>query len=148
MSFDRAQFRDLVRRSLERRGLHSRAAENILLGTAAQESDFGTYLLQRGGGPAIGAFQMEPTTFDWLRGKFMPRFPELVERDKPGIMEWDLDFACFMARLRYAANPEPLPPAQDVKALGEYWKRIYNTIHGAGTVAQFMSAYAKYVKET
>ena len=146
MSFDRVQFRDLIRRSLERRGLHSRAAENLLLGTAAQESAFGTYLMQRGG-PAIGVFQMEPNTFDGLRGRFIPTFPELVTRDKAGMMESDLDFAAFMCRLRYKVDSMPLPDAANVKALAEYWKRVYNTRAGAGTVAQFLSNYARYVKE-
>jgi hypothetical protein len=118
-----------------------------VLGTIAVESNFGTYLMQQGGGPAIGVAQMEPATFDWLRQKFMARFPELVTKDKARLMETDLDFAVFMCRLRYAVVPSPLPDSQNVRALAEYWKLIYNTAAGAGTVAKFMSAYAKYVRE-
>lgn len=146
MSFDRHQFRSLIERSLKRRqGLYSPAAVNLLLGTAAQESAFGTYLKQTVG-PALGAFQIEPETFDWLKGKFLPRFPELINEFVP-MLEWDIDLGIFIARLRYAVDPQPLPPHTDIRALGAYWKRVFNTVHGAGTVEQFMTNYARFVRE-
>jgi hypothetical protein len=62
MAFDKKQFRDLIQRTLQDLGMHSESAVNLLLGTAAQESQFGTYFRQIGGGPALGVFQMEPDT--------------------------------------------------------------------------------------
>ena len=44
--------------------LVSQEAENLLMGTAAQESALGEYIRQLGNGPALGIFQMEPETFD------------------------------------------------------------------------------------
>lgn len=145
MAFDRHQFRDFVGRSLKRRNLYSPAALNLVLGTAAQESAFGTYLRQKGGGPAIGVFQMEPATFDWLRQKFMPKYNEFVARFSPSAMEGDLDFAAFMCRLRYLAVPESLPDENDLPALALYYKKYYNTIHGKATTEQFIANYKRYV---
>lgn len=41
----------------------SQPAEDLVMGTAAQESRL-TYLRQLGGGPALGLWQMEPATHD------------------------------------------------------------------------------------
>lgn len=46
MAFNCLQFRDLITRVLKEVALYSPAAVNLLLGTAAQESGFGTYLRQ------------------------------------------------------------------------------------------------------
>ena len=43
-------------------GLNSPSAVQLLLGTAAQESHMGHYLVQVRG-PAIGMYQMEPNTY-------------------------------------------------------------------------------------
>jgi len=66
MSFNVAQFKTLIERVLSELDpdLASPVAVKLLLGTAAQESRFGTFLHQLGGGPAKGAFQMEPATFE------------------------------------------------------------------------------------
>jgi hypothetical protein len=65
----------VIRPALSRIDLWSAAAEDLLLGTAAVESGCGRYLVQVGGGPALGIFQMEPATHDdlwenYLRFKF------------------------------------------------------------------------------
>ena len=52
----------IIRPTLQKINLWSEAAENLLLGTAAQESLLGTYLKQNGNGPALGIYQMEPNT--------------------------------------------------------------------------------------
>ena len=54
MSYDKSQFRDIVRTILHEIQLHSPEAEDIVVETCAQESQFGTYLKQLGGGPARG----------------------------------------------------------------------------------------------
>jgi hypothetical protein len=117
-------------------------AINLLLGTAAQESRFGRYLRQLSG-PAVGAFQMEPATFDWLREMFGAKYERLKPRQAQD-MEWDLKLATIMARLRYRASPATLP-VDEVTALGAYWKQHYNTPKGAGTVDEFAANYKRYV---
>jgi hypothetical protein len=50
-----------------------------------------------------------------------------------------------MARLFYAAIPEKLPDAGDVRGMAEYWKKFYNTRFGSGTTEEFVTNYARYV---
>jgi hypothetical protein len=142
VSFDRSQFRDLIARRLVERGLHSEAAVNLLMGTAAQESRLGTYLRQMRG-PAIGVFQMEPGTFNWLRDRYAAQYPEIACRECEE-MEWDIDLAILFARLRYLVVPIPLPAADDVLGLGGYYKAHYNTPAGKATVADFVRNYQRY----
>lgn len=145
MSFNKNQFRNLIDRVLgDYPELVSESAVRLLLGTAAQESEFGTYLRQLGGGPAIGVFQMEPKTFIWLWKEYKEKYPEIESRGVTDL-EWDLKLAILMARLRYRIVPAALPYAYDVKALAIYWKEHYNTMLGAGTVEQFIANYRKFV---
>ena len=86
----------IIRPALEAIDLYSKAAEELLLGTAIQESRL-VYLKQIGGGPALGLFQMEPATeldlvknYIWYRpelhAKMMafPRYVELYEQVEQG----------------------------------------------------------------
>jgi hypothetical protein len=149
MAFDREQFGDLVERTLRRMGaeLAGPDAQALVLGTAAVESDFGTYLRQLGGGPARGPFGMEPPTFAWLAGKYRSRFCDdwtWVSLNFAA-QEWDLVAAIVFCRLRYRVDREPIPAAADVDALARYWKRVYNTELGAGTVEDFTEKFHRYV---
>uniref|UniRef100_A0A6M3J9A0 Uncharacterized protein n=1 Tax=viral metagenome TaxID=1070528 RepID=A0A6M3J9A0_9ZZZZ len=144
MSYDRKQFSDCIVRSLKaRHGLYSGSALALLLGTAAVESDFGVYLRQRGGGPALSAFQIERPTFNWLQSVYGDRYG-FADREFEEI-ETDLDLAILVARLRYRVDPNPLPEPEDVIGLAAYWKRVYNTTEGAGSVEEFLAKFARYV---
>lgn len=41
--------------------------------------------------------------------------------------------------LKYRTDPEPLPPYNNLWQQAKYWKRIYNTIEGAGTLEHYVS---------
>jgi len=139
------QLRDLIRRTLADVDLWSSAAENLLLGTCAQESRLGTYIRQLGG-PALGIMQIEPATFQWLQGKYCKRFPEIATAAAPQL-EWDLRLSIIMARLRYLVVPSPLPAAGDMHGLAAYWKKYYNTEAGSGTLKEFAENYLRYVTQ-
>ncbi len=143
MAFDCEQFRNLISRVLEEYSLHSPAAANLLLGTAAAESDFGTYIRQVNG-PARGIFQMELGTFLWLQAVYGKRYSIAVHQFEE--IEWDLKLAILFARLRYRVIPSPLPEAYDLLGLANYWKKYYNTYLGAGTVQDFLDKYHQHVK--
>jgi len=149
MSLDKTQFRDLIRRSLHSvdSALCSDAAINLLLGTAAQESKFVTYLRQLGTGPALGVFQIEPATFNWLRDKYSNRmgYTTVLQGRVAVELEWDIFLSIVIARLRYRVVPAALPPADDIEKLAAYWKLYYNTPAGAGTVEEFIKNYERYV---
>jgi hypothetical protein len=143
MAYDKFQFKNLIQRILKEGYLGYPSAVNILLGTAAQESGFGTFLRQTGGGPALGAFQIEKATFIDIKRRFGQRFPEIkgfiFEQ-----LEYDLRASIIMARLKYFSIPQALPDADDIKALAEYWKKYYNTPEGSGTVNEFLTNWMKY----
>ena len=145
MSFDREQFQDLIERVLDWIGLQSEAAVNLLMGTAAQESAFGTYLRQVGGGPALGVFQMEPRTeVDiWLnylqyRDKMAASVRGIAGYFEMGgissRLEWNLAYQIAMARIQYRRIKAPLPDPDDIEGLARYWKEQYNTPKGSGAV--------------
>jgi len=150
---DIEQFRTLiVRPTLIDMGLHSEAAENLLIGTAVQESTL-TYLKQIGGGPALGVYQMEPATHDDIWANYLAYRDDLADTvrelswGEPTAerMVWDLRYATAMARIHYKRVPEALPPANAISSLGAYWKDHYNTTLGAGTAQEFIENYQRHV---
>lgn len=142
MAFDREQFEALIEDTLKEHKLYSPAAVQLLLGTAAQESDFGTYLRQIRG-PALGVFQMEPATFRWMVEKYGAKYG-FTHRSAWDLV-WDLKFAILLARLRYLAVPGRLPEAGDIQGLAAYWKKYYNTDLGRGTREMFIKNYVRHV---
>ena len=147
------QLRELiVRPALKLIGLHSLAAENLVMGTAAQESHL-EYLKQLGGGPALGLFQVEPFTYDDYWENFVDDREDLRDsilaairttgEPQPDRVIWDLRYAAIMCRIHYRRIPKPLPEAGDVWAMAAYWKRYYNTVHGAGTEQEFVDNYRR-----
>lgn len=143
----------IVRPALETLGLWSESAEALVMGTAAAESRL-RYLVQLGG-PALGLWQMEPSTHSdcWasyldyrteLAGKVMvaagrgTKTPRLPPHDW---LVFNLRYAAAICRVHYLRDPHPLPAADDVRGMAETWKRAYNTALGAGTVEHFVNAY-------
>jgi hypothetical protein len=137
-------------------------AENLIMGTAAHESHLGDYIEQVGGGPAMGIFQMEPATLNDCYENYLDYRAELKAKvdgflapqpalsdgtpDKAGQLATNLAYATAMCRIRYYRAPAAMPSdANDVNALGQYWKQYYNTNLGAGTVEQFVSDYNRYL---
>lgn len=137
---------DLVERTLKEINLYSPAAANLLLGTCAQESSFGTYIKQLGfdtGKGALGVFQMEHPTFDDLQRRYGDKFP-VIKSFTFGQMEWDLKAQIIMARIKYYSCPGPIP--DDLNGQAKYYKKWYNTELGAATVEEYLTNYDKYVK--
>lgn len=164
MSIYPDHFRHLiVRDTTQLMGMWSPSAENLLMGTCAQESRMAYYLTQYPKGPARGPFQMESektggcSTFEGVLSLVVPKAKEKSEflrqynfTDDPDRMVWDLQFATIMCRLQYWRFEEPLPAYDDIKGLATYWKRYYNSVYGKGTVKDFIANYkltrADYVR--
>ncbi len=155
---DPRQFADLVLRPvLVRLGMHSPAAEKLLMGTFAHESTVGgNTMLKQVRGPALGVFQIEPATYDDLFENFLEYRRDLRQRlrgfeapwpaDPLGQLVGNLPYACAVARLIYYRAPEALPDHGDVEALAGYWKRFYNTEQGAGTIPAWIMRYRETVQ--
>lgn len=148
----------VVRPTLKGLGLHSYAAEQLVMGTITQESR-AEYLKQLGKGPALGIAQMEPATHRDIWVNYLAYRKDLKAL-LVGIMSGEaskvlsstgippdfelignLPYAVAMCRVHYLRVKESLPAAGDVGGLARYWKRHYNTIQGAGTEAEFIRNY-------
>lgn len=129
------------------------AAIRLVLGTCVHESQGLTKIVQDKG-PALGFPQIEPATLADLDDNFLKFRPELSALLDQLLAPWPSPelqlvtnplFAAAVCRLRYFRAPDPLPDADDIDGLGKYWKRFYNTAAGAGTVAEFVSDYRRYI---
>jgi hypothetical protein len=164
---DQKQLRRAIKEVLSYLGVYSKAAEELLMLTAAQETHCGKYLWQIDG-PARGIFQMEPDTETDLWMNFLHYNEELTRKvgnltmvgpgyvgtegasrtDKKLFSKFDLKYniayQIAMARMQYYRHSEPLPAADDVPALADYYKKYYNTYSGAATVSEAMENYFRY----
>ena len=143
MAYHRGQFEDLIKRTLAAANLpRKQSAIDLLLGTAAQESAFGTYLKQVNG-PALGAFQMEPATFYAVKEWSVRRFPLVLEGRYATELEYDLSIAILSARLNYLSKPDSIP--ESLQGQAAYWKKYWNTYLGKGTIEQYVKNWQRYV---
>jgi hypothetical protein len=134
-------------------------AEELMMGTAAKESELGLYLHQLGAGPALGIWQVEPATHEdnwssWLdyRPDVARRVLQLAATDdgrpdrRPAAEEmvWNLRYCCAQARIRFRRAPGAIPKTLEGQA--EYWDRVYNANPLKGTPAEYVAAYNRLVK--
>ncbi len=143
----------VIQPTLKKLNLWSESAENLLLGTAAQESLMGRHLKQIQG-PAIGIFGCEPPTHNdiWsnylmYRGELMSAVLKLTVPNtmRTEQLAWNLKYAAAICRIHYLRVKEPLPDPNDLVALACYWKNHYNTHLGKGTVEDFVKSYTAMV---
>lgn len=132
---------EIIRPTLSYLNLHNAAAENLVLGTALQESAL-IYIRQIHG-PALGLWQMEPATHSdiWQnylnsRSTLSELLGSLVGRSSIKVTQLlsNLAYACAMCRIQYLRVPDVLPIADNALAMAAYWKKFYNTPLGAGSV--------------
>ena len=138
----------VIRPALEKLGLWSTAAEELVLGTAIVESSL-IYLRQHGDGPALGLWQVEPATHDDLYANYLSYRQELsarlMELRAPALsmeenLASNLMYGAAVCRLCYYRQPGALPEAGDLEGQAAFWKQHYNTPLGAGTVGKYMRA--------
>ena len=158
---DPAEFREVIIRPvlqhLGRRAgpqFDSPAIENLLLGTAIQESHLES-MTQDGGGPGLSYFQIEPATFYDIYDRYLPKRPLLLRAVNGFLMPAKLPieqldgnqyFACAVARMKFWMSPTPLPAPGSIDQMGKYWKTYFNSPKGRGTAAEWALNYRKYVK--
>lgn len=158
MSIDIKQFvKHIIDPILKEIDLYSAPASWAILATASVESDMGTYIRQHEDGPALGIYQMEPSTHDDIKENFLSYRPELCKRIFKAInvrkldsmhaerMVYDLKYATIMCRLQYLRFKEPLPEVGDAIGMAKYWKKYYNTVKGKGRVTKFLTNYELYI---
>lgn len=159
----------LVAMSVVDERLYSTAAVELLLGTAAKESNLGYYLKQHPTGPACGIYQIEgkesnvDTHQDLWRYLNRSDKAELrkvivsflsseqylrLERDNLPVEDseliYNLRYASAMARIRYWMVSEPMPAAGDREAQAHYWRNHYNRNPAIDPV-KYIKSYEEFI---
>ena len=137
--------RNIVNTALTRIGYYTLDAEILILTTGLAESGL-IHRKQIGGGPALGLFQMEVATHNDIWENFLKyrialiyKLESLLHRDdKIYELQYNDLYAAAMCRIHYLRVKDPIPSHDDKYALGEYWKKYYNTEKGAGSVEKFI----------
>lgn len=156
MSFDKDQFRELVRDVLKEIDpiipYNENAVELIML-TVAQESEFGRYIRQVRG-PAQGVIQLEPNTEKDIWINFIRFELDLKEKIKQltGVTNYgnklalrgNLVYQIILCRIYYYRKPESLPHRTNIKGMATYYKTHYNTYLGKATVEEAINKYKTY----
>lgn len=148
------EHKTLVESTLKEVGLYKEDAVWLLLGTRAQESAFGKYSRQIGGGPALGTYQMEPATFNDIVNTYLRYRKPLRKKimkvcdvnyfDPQDLLSNEKLAICF-ARLKYYRVKEALPSKNDISAMAHYWKQYYNSYKGAGKPSEFISNWYHFM---
>ena len=136
----------IIRPALVAIELDGSDAEQLLLGTALQESGLRNYR-QEGGGPALGYFQLEPEDHDDIWVNFLVGRKDLAARVRsllPSRAQPSADqlipyphYAAAMCRVHYLRVPLPIPA--DLAGQAAYYKAHYNTPAGAATTAEYLA---------
>ncbi|MTI12283.1 hypothetical protein [Sansalvadorimonas verongulae] len=150
----------VIRPTLKHLNLWSEAAENLLLGTAAQESGLGEHL-KIGDHRALGIYQITPRMHRNIWDNFLATQPELASKVR-GLasqheflnhphaeLATNLSYATAIALMVYLRRGKGLPAysADDPERLGRYW---HNNFHSKpqGTVEEFVIHYNALVRDT
>ena len=119
----------------------------LVMRTGMAESGY-RVLRQMDGGPAVGFWQVElETAQDTLKNfvDYRKKYKDvLVGLGLGNNLEFSLlsNIALQVAfcRLKYLRDPKPIPCWTDIEGQAKYWKRVYNTELGAGTIKHFLEA--------
>ena len=139
--------RTAIERALERFNLpQNESVVRLLLMIAAHESGGFTYCKQKGG-PALGLFQMEPATFEFVMGylKRTGKFQAVNLNTPLERLVIDVEFAAAMARVYLWTFPEPLPEPDDLEGLAQYAKKYWNTDQGAASAEKYLNDFKQHV---
>lgn len=145
---------EIIRPALRGIEKWSPEAENLLLGTAAQESRLGEFLI-RLDGSALGIFGMHPDVHDDIRNNYLRNNPVigLQALSASGAASYwstwmisNLRYAAIFCRLHYLRMPAALPSVDDIEGMARYWKRYYITSQIEATESDFVANYRKYVR--
>lgn len=125
---------------------YSDEALDMILFTGAVESRYEH--VRQVNGPALSWFQIEPRTHDDIWSNFLgytgrqhliDGLLDLSSKTTIGVartMEVNPWYAAAMCRIHYMRDRQKLPEVGNRQAQAEYWKRVYNTKHGKGTIGK------------
>lgn len=165
MSLDTEQTRSLVRDVLKTLphphsssdNLWSQSSENLLLGTLAMESEFGTYLhSSNGNGIANIERYAFHDMFDFMKAS--DNGWDLIHETiitnwvcdlslSWDELQWNHALSIALCRVHYSRVKKNLPPADNVNALGSYYVFHYRSCQDdiPQHIADFKNNYRKHI---
>mgnify|MGYP001076775046 CR=1 FL=1 len=144
----------VVRETLNYLNDWSHAAENLLLGTAAQESSLGGWHA----GHRVGLYHITPAMHRSVWDKYLINHPALASevrgiagqhsflKSPHGELITNLKYATAIAWMVYRRSGQSLPAENNLVALGKFWHRHFRP-KTQGTVADFVSNYRLLIQE-
>jgi hypothetical protein len=106
------------------------------------------HLSQMNDGPAIGFWQCEPKTMLDIMDNYVSYRKNIEakiynlgynkEEPKMSLLS-NLALQVAFCRLKYRRDKHPIPKKENIEEQAKYWKRIYNTHLGKGTIEHFIS---------
>ena len=140
------QIREIIEWGLKEMDLYSEDAVDLVYKTGNAETGY-KHLKQMGDGPAIGFWQVEPATlFDIMDNyvKYRPKLEKGLESlgfDRRNVevrVMSNIALQAAFCRLKYKRDKYALPLIGDLEGQAKYWKRVYNTPLGKGTIKHFL----------
>ncbi len=154
MFFSVNEFRHLiVRETLRELGDWSAAAENLLLGTAAQESGLGLKLKT---GRMAGVYHISPAAHRAVWDKYLIAHPDLASRvrglagqhsfisNPHGELVTNLKYATAIAWLVYKRTGQSIPENCAPEELARFWHRHFHA-RATGKVEDFIQNFHQMV---
>ena len=146
-----SEIKEIAEYALYRLDCYSDDALALVVRTGMAESG---YRALRGYGesnPAIGFWQIEPATmYDMMRNYivYRPQYRKALEGLGMEFKGDDIEISVManmavqagLCRLHYRRDSKPIPSWDDLEEQGRYWKRVYNTHKGRGTIKHFVKA--------
>jgi len=145
------EIKEIAEYALYKLDSYSDDALALVVRTGMAESGYRALKGMGMGNPAIGFWQIEPDTLlDMMRNyiSYRPHY-------RAGLEELGMEFAgddiftsvissmavqAGLCRLHYRRDKDPLPSWSDLEGQAKYWKRVYNTELGRGTIKHFIKA--------
>ena len=144
-----SEIKSIAEETLHTLDMYSDDALSLVMRTGWAESGYRALKGATSGNPALGFWQVEPVTAKDTLDNYVKFRPSIKEKLLYlGLNESNLEF-CLLSnialqvafcRLKYRRDSKPIPPSENIEEQAKYWKRVYNTELGKGTVAHFLQA--------
>ncbi|MBV1930188.1 MAG: hypothetical protein KUG71_00610 [Porticoccaceae bacterium] len=157
MTFSANELRHfIIRETLKELGDWSLDRENLLLGTAAQESGLGQNLKE---GRLAGIYHISPAAHRAVWDKYLINQPELAStirglagqrsflKDPNGELISNLKYATAIAWLIYKRTDKELPQRSSLEDLARFWHRHFHT-RASGQIEDFVISFRGMVLST
>ena len=145
------QIKEIVEYSLYEIDCYSDNALALIVRTGMAESGYRALKGYGEGNPAIGFWQIEPATLhDMIKNylHYRKKYTDALSNLGMKLEGEDVEISVMsnlavqaaLCRLHYRRDRDPIPAWDNLEDQGKYWKRVYNTIEGRGTVNHFIKA--------